>query len=92
MFFSPNGDGVNDWVYVFGSGEKVTNVRLFEIFDRWGNKVFSKENVRPNVPDSGWNGQYHTETCVPGVYTYWAEVELINGKHWIIKGDVTLIR
>ncbi|HMW40293.1 MAG: gliding motility-associated C-terminal domain-containing protein [Saprospiraceae bacterium] len=90
--FSPNGDGVNDWVYVFGSGEKVTNVRLFEIFDRWGNKVFSKENVRPNVPDSGWNGQYHSETCVTGVYTYWAEVELINGKHWIIKGDVTLIR
>ena len=42
--------------------------------------------------DSGWNGQYHSETCVPGVYTYWAEVELINGKHWIIKGDVTLVR
>lgn len=90
--FSPNGDGINDWVYVYGSNEKVTNINTLQIFDRWGNKVYSKNNIRPNVAESGWDGLYKGEACIPGVYGYWVEVELINGKKWIVKGDVTLVR
>ncbi len=90
--FSPNGDQTNDDFYVFSNDNKVTNVNILEIFDRWGSKVFSIENQKPNDPRGGWNGNFRNKACNPGVYVYWIEVELINGKKYLLKGDITLIR
>lgn len=90
--FSPNGDNINDWLTIFGSKADVTNINVFQIYDRWGNRVFESTNFQPNDLIRGWNGTYQGEKCNPGVYVYWGEVELINGQKWIVKGDVTLIR
>lgn len=90
--FSPNGDQINDWVFVYGSDAEVTQINIFQIFDRWGNMVFENKLFAPNNFNAGWNGRYRDEKCLPGVYVYWAEVELINGTKWIITGDITLLR
>lgn len=90
--FSPNGDQINDWVFVHGSDADVTRINIFQIFDRWGNSVFENKLFAPNDFRAGWNGRYRDEKCLPGVYVYWAEVELSNGTKWIVKGDITLLR
>ena len=46
--FSPNGDGQNDLLYARGDCIKTLQ---FEVFDRWGNKVFETDS-----PTIGWDG------------------------------------
>jgi gliding motility-associated-like protein len=48
--FTPNGDGNNDLIYVKGWGIK--ELLSYEIFNRWGEKVFSTEDI-----NEGWDGR-----------------------------------
>ncbi len=89
--FTPNGDGVNDLLYVFGD-PSVSNIRLFKIFDRWGEQVFSTENVLPNDPTFGWDGQFKGQRMNGGVFVYYVEVAFIDGETETYKGSVTLLR
>lgn len=82
--FSPNGDGKNDVLYV--RGEVITSVK-FEVFDRWGEKVFSTTSLA-----DGWNGIFRGEPCEPGVYDYYLEVTCMGQKQFFKKGNVTLLR
>jgi gliding motility-associated-like protein len=90
--FSPNNDNINDQIWIHSSKAEVTMIDVFQIFDRWGNRVFENYNFQANDAEKGWDGNYQGEKCNPGVYVYWAEVKLIDGQKWIVKGDVTLIR
>jgi gliding motility-associated-like protein len=90
--FSPNGDQINDHIYIHSSDPDVTQIHFFKIFDRWGNQVFGYNDGVPNQPAHGWDGSFQGEKCNPGVYTYVAEIEWINGEKWILRGDATLIR
>jgi gliding motility-associated-like protein len=90
--FSPNGDGVNDFVTVFGKESQISEVNYFAIFDRWGNRVFENVHFALNDPNSGWDGKFNERNASLGVYAYVAIVELINGERVTIGGDVTLIR
>ena len=38
--FTPNGDGVNDRLFVQGDAAKIRNVKSFRVYDRWGELVF----------------------------------------------------
>ena len=51
--FSPNGDGVNDFLTLFGKNDIVA-VKNFLVFDRWGNLIFSRNALDPNDLESGW--------------------------------------
>ncbi|MCC6754040.1 MAG: gliding motility-associated C-terminal domain-containing protein [Saprospiraceae bacterium] len=90
--FSPNGDQINDHLYIHSSDPDVTRVHFFRIYDRWGNQVFAYHDGAPNQPAHGWDGSFQGEKCNPGVFTYVAEIEWINGEKWILRGDATLIR
>ncbi len=46
--FSPNGDGVNDFFTLYGTGDKKVSV---EIFNRWGNKIYENNDYQ-----NGWDG------------------------------------
>jgi gliding motility-associated-like protein len=89
--FSPNNDGINDWVTVFAD-HRVKKVVYLEIFDRWGNQVFVANNFPPNDPTFGWNGTFKNKPMNPAVFAYVAKVELINGVQIPFKGDITLLR
>lgn len=71
---------------------QVEEITLFEIYDRWGNKVFETSNFRPGEEGSGWDGQYNGAEAAAGVYIYRAEARLKNGKEKFYVGDVTLVK
>ena len=89
--FSPNGDGVNDHVFVRAREGVLRSVNTFMIFDRWGEVMFKQGVVQPNDASGGWDGRFRDETLNPAVFTYWCEVEYIDGETEILKGDITLV-
>ncbi len=90
--FSPNGDQINDYFYPFAATDSYKQIKLMQIFDRWGERVFHKENFQPNIETEGWNGQFKNEILNPGVYVYHVIIEWNNGETEILQGDLTLIR
>ncbi len=82
--FSPNGDGQNDVLYVRGDCIKSMN---FEIFDRWGNKVFETTDKY-----TGWNGEYRGQAMNTGSYVYYINATNYDGTTFIKKGNVELVR
>ncbi len=91
--FSPwDENGENDIVLIFAKGSQIKQVNSFQIFDRWGTMVFQKTNFQPNDPKYGWNGYYHGALMTPAVFVYYAEIELIDGRRLLYKGDITLVR
>lgn len=90
--FSPNGDGDNDIFYPFAGLGSVNKIHQFDIFDRWGNAIYTVENFAPNDPRYGWDGTKAGVTMNPAVFVYYAKIEFADGRIEIFKGDVTLIR
>lgn len=90
--FSPNGDGINDEIRINAS-PGIAKVVQWVIFDRWGNAVYGYNNFDPADPIVFWNGQTTTgEYANPGVFPYMLEIQLINGKHEVYNGNITLLR
>ncbi len=90
--FSPNGDGVNDQFTLYsdnGSGEIIERL---QIFDRWGNVLFTTEKILPNDDAQGWDGTCRGKPAPPGVYMYHALVRFGNGVEKFYTGDLTLVR
>jgi gliding motility-associated-like protein len=90
--FTPNGDGVNDRFFVQGENEKISKVKIFRVYDRWGELVYEIQDVQLNDPQAGWNGLFRDQRMNSGVFAWYAEVEFIDGKVEVFKGDVTLLR
>ena len=89
--FSPNEDGFNDGFTIY-AGEDVVNIQTLAIFDRWGSQVFLGTNMTPNNVQEGWDGEKKGNQYPPGVYVYYAEIELSSGEIILEEGDVTLMR
>jgi gliding motility-associated-like protein len=89
--FSPNDDYINDYVTVF-SNDVNAIVLEFEIFDRWGEKVFRGTDFPVNVPELGWDGRFKGQYMNPAVFVYVAKVRFTNNTIRVISGDITLVR
>ena len=88
--FTPNDDGENDIFYVHANGLK--QIRLFRIYNRWGNIVFERHNILPNDKTAGWDGTHGGEKLPADAFVYTVEAECSTGQLFHYKGDVTLIR
>jgi gliding motility-associated-like protein len=87
--FTPNGDGIND-VFDWESTGIDTSSFQIDIFNRWGEKVFSG-----NDPEQAWTGgSKGGDIFVPnGIYTYFmAANSLKSGERLEYRGHVTIIR
>ena len=66
-------------------------VKEMNIYDRWGNLVFSNKNFAVNDPAHGWDGTFNSGPVEIGVYVYTIvlenEIETIQ-----LSGDVTLLK
>lgn len=89
--FSPNDDGINDFLQVFG-GLEVSHVIDFHLFSRWGEVVYSQNNLPVNTLNSGWDGSFNGKPAQEGVYVWTATVAFLDGEILRFNGDVTLIR
>lgn len=89
--FSPNGDGKNDVLYIRSNVEGA-NVKILEIFNRWGESVFRSENVLVNNPGFGWNGYHNGKLSAVDSYSFYYEVELPDSTVKRDKGTVLIVR
>ncbi len=84
--FTPNGDGVNDHISL--ETEKISTLLAFDVYDRWGSKVFSSDRI-----DFQWEGRYSGADLPAGVYTYILHAVCpIDGTPLFKTGDITLLR
>ena len=90
--FSPNGDGVNDFFTIYVRTGAVRSIRNFQVFSRWGEKVFSREEFQPNNDQLGWNGTLDGRYTPPGVFAWKAEIEFVDGRVEVMSGDVMVVR
>jgi gliding motility-associated-like protein len=83
--FTPNGDGFNDYFEVRNDG--VSNITLVEVFNRWGELVFTGSNT-----NDMWDGTFRDEPVNPGVYMYLIRGICQSEDDFILSGNVTVIR
>ena len=82
--FTPNDDGLNDVFLV--QGYSLSDVKL-EIFDRWGEKLFSSNDQK-----LGWNGTYKGTVCKNDVYVYNLSYKGLDGKRQFKTGHVSVTK
>ncbi len=84
--FTPNGDSKNSTFGYIPHGS--IEIKSFEIYNRWGNRVFVS-----TTPLEKWDGTYKNEPCDIGTYYYQIKYNCpLTKKVLIDKGDVLLIR
>ena len=89
--FSPNNDGINDEYQVFGSAAQNGSEPGFDnfsmsIFNRWGQKVYSSNNIHES-----WDGKFNGTESPVGTYIYIIEFRDRNGRFHRRNGNLTLI-
>ena len=90
--FSPNGDGNNERLAVYGKSQQIRKVKMFRIFDRWGELVFEQRDFPVNSDQYGWDGVFRGQNSPAGVYVWYVEVEYLDGFEPTHRGHSTLIR
>jgi len=82
--FTPNNDGKNDLFRIPPGVPLILD--NFSIYDRWGNKIFTTNDLR-----KGWDGTYKGTKLSTGVFVYTVSGKL-NNEDKFLKGTVLLIR
>jgi gliding motility-associated-like protein len=83
--FTPNNDGRND-VFFISNPFALETLHAFEIFDRWGNRVFTTTEV-----SDSWDGTYRGQELNPGLYLYKVKYTC-QGSERVKSGSVMLLR
>jgi len=86
--FTPNGDGQNDVLILPQFPKCKIGHSDFKVFNRWGAPVLSKANY-----DNNWDGKNDNGEELPGgTYYYVLNLKTTDGKSFVIKNFVELIR
>jgi gliding motility-associated-like protein len=84
--FTPNGDGLNDYLYPLNAF-KADNL-LFRVYNRYGQLVFTGRNWLDK-----WDGTISGHTQPPGTFVWTLEyTDRDTGKKFVQKGVSVLIR
>lgn len=89
--FSPDDDGINETFTVYG-GPEVLTVTTLQVYSRWGELMFLRDALAANDEQNGWDGTFRGKPVSPGVYTWLAEVEFLDGVVLQYEGSVTIVR
>ena len=82
--FSPNGDGKNDQLLIFGN--YIVTVEM-HIFNQWGEHL-----VTLTSKSQGWDGKYKGSAQPVGVYMYVLKAVMTDGRTVNKKGSITIVR
>lgn len=82
-FFTPNGDGINDWWQIKGISAATARENLLYIFDRYGKLL-----VKLDADEKGWDGTFNGKEMPAD--DYWFRVLLQNGQEF--NGHFSLLR
>jgi gliding motility-associated-like protein len=90
--FSPNDDGINDFLTINYYGRSISQIVSFNVYDRWGGLVHSLDQININSGESIWDGYGGANKVEVGVYTFSLRVALINGVEIAKVGNISVIR
>ncbi len=88
--FTPNGDGQNDLFLPRGKGIRI--IKLFRIYDRWGELIFEQKDIDVNDFSRGWDGTRNGKPLPSDVFVYMIDGICDIGEEFHWQGDITLIR
>ena len=74
--FTPNGDGVNDYFFLYG--DSIRKIELLEIRNTRNKVVYQIKDVEANDYTTGWDGK-ENGNVVRGLYSVTLVVEAIDG-------------
>lgn len=92
--FTPNGDGLNDYFNLFGPVPKIELITNMAVYNRWGMKIFEKDNIMPNNLSDGWDGSRSGtgQIVSEGVYVAVVRVRYLDGITHTYTYSVTLLK
>ncbi|MES2374643.1 MAG: gliding motility-associated C-terminal domain-containing protein [Bacteroidota bacterium] len=85
--FTPNGDGVNDKLFVNIIGTGIRTLSYFRVYNRFSRLVFETTNA-----GTGWDGTVNGALQPIDTYLWVAEAKDVNGTSIIRRGNVSLLR
>ncbi len=84
--FSPgSGSSINDKLFIKRRG--IVELRKWDIYNRWGEKVFTTRDI-----NEGWDGRFNNTPQPLGTYVYVINAVTSTGRVFYKQGNVTLIR
>jgi gliding motility-associated-like protein len=90
--FTPNGDGKNDALVVYGWA--IQSIQ-FMVFNQWGEKIHELSTTAQDGSTGGfnvWDGKYKGKVQPVGVYVYTAKITLKDGNVIEKSGPLNIIR
>ncbi len=88
---SPNGDGYNDKVR-YNAKKDVASILYYDVYDRWGSKVYQLKNAKNGLVDLDWEGTFNGKNLMEGSYVWLASVAYIDGNVINYKGSLLILR
>lgn len=88
--FTPNNDGVNDMFFPQTPG--MDRIKLFRVYNRWGQVLHEVSNFPSSDPKFGWDGTFNGNPLPPDVYVYYLETSCPDGEKLFKKGDISLLK
>lgn len=87
--FSPNGDGINDYLNAKQANSK--SIVEFEaaVFNRWGKQLYSWTDWRNK--ESGWDGTDHGHRCADGAYYLVVKARGADGRKYNIRKTISVL-
>ena len=82
--FSPNGDGINDWIGPLYKGDVL--ILSYKIYNRWGQLIYEGSGT-----DAKWDGKFNGVDQPQGSYVYTLQYNF-DGKIISKTGGLTLIK
>jgi gliding motility-associated-like protein len=89
--FSPNNDGINDIIVPLSKAKGIF-ILSFQIYNRWGEKVFESADFYPNDIRFGWNGIYKNAECPLDSYVYLLKTQFPDNTYKDYKGIIVLLK
>ena len=88
LAFTPNNDGLNDYLQPIFDKTCTIYDYVFAVYNRWGQMVFSTRD-----PLGKWDGTFKQMSEDAGLFLYFVEYKISGSKQrYMVKGDVTLVR
>ncbi|HRN94190.1 MAG TPA: gliding motility-associated C-terminal domain-containing protein, partial [Chitinophagales bacterium] len=82
--FTPNGDGVNDVLYL--RSLRVTEL-YFAVYDRWGQLMFETSDQA-----KGWDGTFGGKPLDSGVFGFYLKAKCDDGEVVEKRGNISLLK
>ncbi len=85
----------NRYINIYADPIMVESISNFEIYDRWGERVFQRSAVPVSLDfdaNYAWDGMIDGQPALPGVYAFVARVSFADGLTEVLKGDITVVR